>query len=743
MDYPPPPYTEMDSSSSHIGRSQAASVGIGRNEASTPSSLSPTMYTPPETPSESHHSFPRSHDHNTVASVHSYFESRPALGQASGQPVVVPLSIMQDSSPDDFPYMAWLDGHDTTEQDWHTFLNYIIPDHFSRANSHIIDRKVRAEDDDVLSSVERSMIEVQLDQIRNASSSPDAHPPHDVDAMIREWNDGFFGPRGVVIQRRAPSHPSSEVPAQQQIPSAESHPQSQDQSNRSWWNPFSPFEATNRGVRLGRLAIDGDRVTFGDRFEVDRNGVRFAGQSIGGNPAFPLPGFGIRGPFQPAHPNPSDPNDLHPGRGFGDSGRRCQGPSGSQCHGPRDHRHGSKSSHSSSSSDSGSDVSSIGSLPDWDDLRDSQLPVTKQSVSAWLAHPEQPVTRAMLRAARSDIKAARQNRGSCGGSSSSSTTADAKAQMKALRQEVRALLNQFKVLKREQRKAARSRRKERREQKRQDKRERRDQHRAEKRERKTAERGCRRAEREAERNARRAPGAGAGIGVDVPLHPRLQYHARTIHPTRPLVPGLPLPLHNVLPYISGPPHLRAANAAREEAARTADAARAEAARTADAARVESERAANAARVESERATNAARAESEKAVYAAHAQATAAVDAARAEAARAVNSVHGRGDEKESYDVTEIYDKYQTANSLEASMLAKTDELKALLAREQGGEKEDRGQFEEKGQEKEKLMSEALKEVEALENEIEDLRKTVQRIWLEADEELARQMERQM
>ncbi|KAI0833172.1 hypothetical protein F5Y06DRAFT_301242 [Hypoxylon sp. FL0890] len=760
-DTPPPPYSETDIYS-RSGRAPAARTGANDDDASVDasSSHSTTIYTPPETPRESHHNFSGGDDHHTVVSAHSYFESRPTQSKrASGSISVISLAITEDASPDDFPYPGWASAHDTTEQDWQTFLNYLLPDHVSRANSQILERKLRAEKDAQSSATEKSIAEAQLDQIKTPSDLP-SQPLRDIDAVIHEWNDGFFGPRGVTIQR-AP------VPASQNTPTvdAQSQPQTQtqeqEQATRSRWNPFRPFAANNRGLRIGRLAIDGDRVSFGDSFEVDRNGVRWNGSSTE-DPRF-NPDNGVRGDM-PRGQGPFD--GFHEGRGtcFDDQGiRRGRGGrwwrAGYNHHryGHRDH---SPSSHSSASSSSSSSDSSIGSLPDWDDLKDNQLPVTKQSISAWLAHPEQPVTREMLKAARSNIKAAKNAR-----LPANDPAWDASKE--AMRQEVRALLARFKELKREQRKSLRAAKRERREQKRAIKRERKERRRAEKRERKAHERDFRQAERENGRNARRGdpfdPFNPASVhGIPQPHHP---------NPHIPNVPGVPGHVPGA-PGFFGPNHFgggmrggpfggnrpweahvqhakqqaelaRAHGLKQAELARAhADSTRSHAKAQADLAHIEAERAVEAGRAQAERA----RADARRTADSARAQAQAATAAAMWSSNPFYASVYTQPrpqSEPQSTGTTRAAStdnhntKYEAADALEAQIVAKGNTLLALrdtIEREQI-EAAMRGEGDVKG----KIKTQAQQEAEDLEREIENLGKDVERLRLEADEELARKM----
>ncbi|KAI1778236.1 hypothetical protein F4818DRAFT_405257 [Hypoxylon cercidicola] len=751
-DLPPPPYTETDLYS-HSGRPHSQ-PGSNDDAATESSSHSTIIYTPPETPRESHHNF-GGEDHHTTASAQSYFDTRPTLNRASGQNLVASLAVSESSSPDDFPYPAWARECDTTEQDWHTFINYLLPDHAARANSHIIARKLKAQEDAQSPKSERIAAEAQLDQVRSSSDLP-PQSTHNVDAVIREWNDGFFGRRGVTICRQilVPTA-TSRTPTVEQIPAVDPQPQPQpqEQNGRSRWNPFRSFDVNNRGVRLGGLTIDGDRLSFGNALEVDRNGVRWNGHNL--DPSCSGPG-----PF----------GGLHQGRGFDEQERgRGRGGRGGRWwktdpsyHEARDRSPGASSDSSSASSHS---ASSIGSLPDWDDLKDTQLPVTKQSVAAWLAHPEQPVTKEMLKRVRSDIKAAKN-------APRPAHDPAWEANKKALRQEVKAMLARFNELKREQKRARRATRRERRQQGRALRRERRAESKAQSRSTRQYERDLKRLARE-----RRGP-----PHIIIPPQP-------TIHiPSPPPVPNIHVPSPPSVPFpvlphqptgplgpFGGPgffgggggpignrrapweQHVQNAHQQAEQARSRARAEQARAHARAEQARsqAQAEQARSRARVEQVRTrvqaqVDLARAHAASARANAHTQAAAAVAAWTGgiiwpPAPRPVAAVPaiGTGTGTGTGMITEagkgVLDrKYARAGKLEAQLAHKAEALRELQAtvEREGIEAAQRGD----GDSKTKGQTQAQRQAEALEVEMEELGREVERLRLEADEELARNLE---
>lgn len=502
-DGPPPPYTETDIYS-YSQRSRSEQLGGVDDDLSIApsSSHSNCIDTPPESPSDTQYNFAWPDDSQPPAgSAQAYFDARPPNQSLSPEGITIGFEIRPDAVPSEFPYPALIHNHDVSTQDWQTFINYLLPDHAKRSNSHIIDRKREATGDSK-SPIGDDSVEAQFASLSTPETAPNG--PQNIETVLREWNDGFFGPRGITILNALTTEPTADRQVPRDGPSQEAEREagpSQGQPQRSgWWrNPFEFLDSNNGSLRVGPIHIEGDRVALGSTFEVDSDGVRWRGQS-NEQPFFEASSRGVRWGEQPGH----GPPHSHPFGHFGHPGHPWSEPHGGRGrgrgrggHGPghrgRDHSASSAGSSSSSSSTSSSDSdSSVGSLPDWDDLKDTQLPVTKLSVQAWLSHPDQPITKNMVKQAKAEIKAAKRAQPLPNDPSRDQAR-------EALRREVKDLLQQVKTLKRQQRTAQRTARKEKRQQKRAAKQERREGRRNEKRER----RATRRAERDADRHARR------------------------------------------------------------------------------------------------------------------------------------------------------------------------------------------------------------------------------------------------
>lgn len=170
-DEPPPPYVE-------------SSAPLHSNDIPLPSSpipnvqstnLPPSYPQPQQTPGYQHsqqHRQPQaagpSHRPTSQASQSpqssaQYFASR---ASTSRQPLRHPLQIRPNTIRADIPYPRnWAPNHDVSLQDWTTFIGFLIPD------------------DAVVPDAKR------LSPERKAA----------VERVIGEWNESFFGPRGVNI----------------------------------------------------------------------------------------------------------------------------------------------------------------------------------------------------------------------------------------------------------------------------------------------------------------------------------------------------------------------------------------------------------------------------------------------------------------------------------------------------------------------------------------------------------------
>ncbi|KAI1332604.1 hypothetical protein F5Y16DRAFT_120580 [Xylariaceae sp. FL0255] len=523
-DVPPPPYSETDiySVSHHsynnnnndninpLLRSDSGNhshnvLDDAFSVAPSSSYSNPVIYTPPDSPSEAsqHHqntvlgdppalsSFSsQSQNSNsapirTTPSAQSYFASRAVARQPNQALVTSYLSLTPESLPSDFPYPRdWAIGHAVTEQDWQTFLNHALPGHAARVDEVIVDRKigiaasaasaasvagddlsVRGGHHDAKSSTGPG--ETGLSSASTAAGSGilglgsgSGWSVKDIDAAIREWNQGFFGPRGITILRSEAAGSSSssrgrqslerERQQQQRDLAQQVEQQQQAQSSTPWWRTLVSMATEiataphqDRGPMAARML---SQHAFGSAIE-ERGGGRSRGRGRGRGQDFD--GRWWYGQQQDPHHHSHDLHHDHRHDHDHHDSHSHSGPTKNI----RRRRSRSSSTSSSSSSSSSSSDSSVGSLPDWDDLKDSQLPTARATVSAWLSHPDQPITKEAIKQAKASIKAAKNNNPPLGPATSTSTSVGSGVVVASnedqarLRREVRQLMTDFKALK--------------------------------------------------------------------------------------------------------------------------------------------------------------------------------------------------------------------------------------------------------------------------------------------------------
>ncbi|KAK4201420.1 hypothetical protein QBC40DRAFT_278180 [Triangularia verruculosa] len=128
----------------------------------------------------------------------------------------------------------------------------------------------------------------------------------------------------------------------------------------------------------------------------------------------------------------------------------------------------SSSVSSTSSKASSSSESSVGSLPEYEELKDTQLPAMKAFLSEALHRPDEHITREKVRLAKQQLREAHR---------ASATEINEPVNMthdrKALRREVKELMREWKRLKKEQKRQRRQLRKEKRQRRKQERREKR------------------------------------------------------------------------------------------------------------------------------------------------------------------------------------------------------------------------------------------------------------------------------
>jgi collagen type V/XI/XXIV/XXVII alpha len=378
------------------------------------------------------------------------------------------IDVRSTSAPDDFPYRTELAERDVSAQDWATFINFLFPNHAAKGNEAIIDRKLRAEEasDAGRPSTGRSHAELQLDGFRErAAESPRTPQPRsEVEATVRQWNQEFFLPRGINICL-PPASGTESMPGSWDAAFDRAH------SNAG---PSAQPQSGKRGSLLSNIHLHEDGIQIGDNFLVDSNQMRI-GRLVLDNRGIRMsrPGEQARSPVHSYTTNPlpflmgrrSQSQTQGPPQGQPQSHPQEERGRHAQSSGITQPRARSPSDVSVSSEDSISSDSSIGSLPDYDDIHAQQLPLYTSRLSSWLAQPDQVRTKADVKQLTAELKGPAPPTNPGDNQPTRQTEAELKARAKSLSA-------QWKQLKKEQRKERRQKRKERRQRKKAERKER-------------------------------------------------------------------------------------------------------------------------------------------------------------------------------------------------------------------------------------------------------------------------------
>jgi hypothetical protein len=292
MDHlPPPPYSETDiysnfSSEPNViltpGTSRADTAVLA--SASPRSSIDEPIYTPPFTPTGSVYQ-----DNGSSASAAAYFDSRPSHIRTSGPPTIHSIAVTATTAPRDLPYPQPVEdffAKDLTQQDWATFVNYLLPDYAGSTNNSVADRKLKAElvDDRMQrltleegdrSNMDLSQVTAQLGILRSPTTRiADSEFERKVRVTIETWNDGFFTPRGIKIrlvgselgqanEAREVTNgmPGAWIPYEHET--TEGAP-SRDNNPRTSWGLGNLMRADARGFKMGPIEANDSGFRMGN-----------------------------------------------------------------------------------------------------------------------------------------------------------------------------------------------------------------------------------------------------------------------------------------------------------------------------------------------------------------------------------------------------------------------------------------------------------------------------------------------
>lgn len=466
-DPPPPPYSETDIYSQPGNPpSTGPSSRARRADDAVSSSTEDVQYTPPLTPTttQSVAAEPR-------PAVAAFFDSRPAPWSAPSERIEHTVTINAGTSPQDLTPHSDFAARDVSEQDWRTFVNFLLPDHAARSNEAVADRKLRAESDAGSSSPGDA--QAQLGSIRSddGSQSQSAPPREDIERTVEEWNTFFFGPRGISI--RLATEPDA-----RQMPGA--WDESFDSNAANTGNSAANANTNAAGDTgnsfswgLGGIRVTQDGISIGNLLEAHRQGVRVgqisvdqAGIAYGGRPLIPTQAWGY-------------------GRGYGGSyGAGCHAqaapfqPRRAQTAPANERKAGSSTSESDSESTDGDEVEE---MLDYDDLLDDddnlgadQFNVCSDTLKRWLNAPTQHVTKTDLRALKGQLRVLKLHRGALPPAERKQSKKELKALLKSTRSLIKRQKQERRQVRRQEKQQRRAERREVRQQQREVRRARRD-----------------------------------------------------------------------------------------------------------------------------------------------------------------------------------------------------------------------------------------------------------------------------
>ncbi|MCJ1379052.1 hypothetical protein MMC17_002152 [Xylographa soralifera] len=397
------------------------------------------------------------------SSAVAYFEGRPFHSDVAIATILIEHKITPHTTRDDLPLQSLLpdqsygmEARDVHPQDWATFVNYIITE---------LNGSTSVRDQNLEKSVSREDFQERQKRI---------------EAVVAEWNEGFFGPRRIrfvpEFSDSTPDPPSSPTPSYRTFLTAQPaqehtsfgpplpqqvfrtslpnflrhkqpqvlHPQITAQPRGApgrYPNPLDTFATTGgRGfLWRGRGIHDDGRgrhrigMTDGD----SRYGHRRGGR-------------GQRARSASTSSSSSDDHHGHRRRGQGHRGRSSSTSSSSSNihHGRGKGRHHRSSSTSSSSSSSSSSSNNSARSISSDELRGVEVADIRQAIANFRLDPtrKQHVKQA-VRQLRSELRSHRKSVGGGGVALSKALKAETRTQKRLIKSEVKSLRKEAKQYK--------------------------------------------------------------------------------------------------------------------------------------------------------------------------------------------------------------------------------------------------------------------------------------------------------
>ncbi|OBT44986.1 hypothetical protein VE00_04133 [Pseudogymnoascus sp. WSF 3629] len=150
--------------------------------------------------------------------ANSHFASRPPDQSSLSRIISHRMVLQHDSSRDEIQLPALFSERGVDEQDWFTFCNHLFPDHVLAGNNQKGGTAYGLDEKPPLyPSSEIANGFANLGQPNSTTGPKDGDPEKDysrranIHKVVKEWNAGFFEPRGLLVIAKTPAPLSSKL----------------------------------------------------------------------------------------------------------------------------------------------------------------------------------------------------------------------------------------------------------------------------------------------------------------------------------------------------------------------------------------------------------------------------------------------------------------------------------------------------------------------------------------------------
>ncbi|KAI4231971.1 MAG: hypothetical protein L6R40_007558 [Gallowayella cf. fulva] len=185
---------------------------------------------------------PNPRDGTAFVSGAAYFHMRPTIHQRPVNILPCHIAVFADTTAADLPMPKpnrILVDRDLSLHDWETFVNHLVLCHTATSSTSAVEEKVGKRQPGALGSEKNP----------HALSAGEPQRQQRVKAVVKEWNQGFFMPRGIEIVVRVNSRPQQQT-TREATSSRPFHPRSPEE--------HSPRCPTTYPERQGKRNKDKD-----------------------------------------------------------------------------------------------------------------------------------------------------------------------------------------------------------------------------------------------------------------------------------------------------------------------------------------------------------------------------------------------------------------------------------------------------------------------------------------------------